>query len=79
MFNKMLRKRAECLYINAYSGHADMNDLDPYVKKIAGLKRLILVHGEPHQMEPFAERMRTAMPGVEVRLPEVGAEIAIDG
>ena len=72
IFNKILRKRAECLYINAYSGHADMADLDPYVEKIDGLQRLILVHGEPYQMEPFAERVRAAKPGIEVLMPEKG-------
>ncbi len=70
IFNRMLRKRAECVYINAYSGHADMADLDPYVQKIPGLQRLILVHGEPSQMDPFAERIRTANPGIEVLMPE---------
>lgn len=70
IFNNMLRKRAECLYINAYSGHADMNDLDPYVEKIPGIKKLVLVHGEPSQMEPFAERIRAAKPGMEVLIPQ---------
>lgn len=77
IFNKYLRKRAECLYINAYSGHADMADLDPYVQKVPGLKKLILVHGEPHQMEPFAERVRTANPGIEVLMPEREGEIVL--
>ena len=77
IFNKMLRKRAECLYINAYSGHADMNDLDPYVEQIDGLKKLILVHGEQYQMEPFAERIRVANPGIEVLMPERDKEIVV--
>lgn len=58
IFNQTVRKRAEVQYIDAYSGHADAQDLDAYVDAIQGLKQLILVHGEPAQMDPFAERLK---------------------
>ena len=77
IFNKMYRKRAEMHYINAYSGHADKNDLDAYVKKVEELQKLILVHGELKQMEPFAERVRKANKGIEVLTPKRGEEIII--
>lgn len=77
IFNKVLRKRAECLYINAYSGHADMDNLDPYVRNVAGLRKLMLVHGEPGQMEPFAARISAANPTIDVLMPERGVEIAV--
>ena len=69
IFDKVYSKKAEVVYIDAYSGHADMADLDHYVMGVDGLKKLILVHGELHQMEPFAKRMEIAK-GVEVMMPE---------
>lgn len=58
IFDKMYRKRAEVVYIEAYSGHGDMLDLDKYVGSIEGLQKVILVHGESVQMDPFAARIR---------------------
>ena len=68
IFDQMVAKKAQCTYIDAYSGHADMNDLDNYVASIADLKKMILVHGEVEQMEPFAKRIRDVR-GIEVVLP----------
>ncbi|MBI3332171.1 MBL fold metallo-hydrolase [Candidatus Peregrinibacteria bacterium] len=69
IFDRSYSKKAEVVYIDAYSGHADMADLDHYVMTVNGLKKLILVHGEPRQMEPFAGRMKSAK-GVEVLMPK---------
>ncbi len=69
IFDEVLQKKAEIIYIDAYSGHADMHDLDAYLKAIPGLKKVLLVHGELTQMEPFAQRIRTFGP-IEVILPE---------
>ncbi len=69
IFDQTYEKKAEVVTIDCYSGHADMDDLDRYVKPIDGLKKLILVHGELEQMQPFGERMKTAK-GVEVFMPE---------
>lgn len=67
IFDQMYQKKAEIVSIDAYSGHADMHDLDKYVFAIEGLKRVILVHGELQQMEPFAERIRQK--GITVEMP----------
>lgn len=67
IFDELIPKNAEVTYINAYSGHADMEDLDRYVRSIEGLKKVILVHGEPEQMEPFAQRIRGL--GIEAVTP----------
>lgn len=74
IFDETYPKKAEVVYIDAYSGHADMADLDHYVMEVEDLQKLILVHGEPAQMDPFAERMRRAK-GVEVMTPERGEQI----
>lgn len=60
IFDRMYQKRAEIDYIAAYSGHADMRDLDAYVQGIEGVKNVMLVHGEASQMQPFAERIRAS-------------------
>ena len=74
IFNEMYQKKAETFYINAYSGHADMADLDSFVCNIEGLKKLILVHGELEQMEPFAERLNHVC-DAEIVMPERGQSI----
>ncbi len=76
IFDEMIPKRAEVIYINAYSGHADCEDLDRYVGSIKGLQHVILVHGEPAQMDPFAERIRRT-PNIDVRMPEREEEISL--
>jgi metallo-beta-lactamase family protein len=68
IFDKFYSKKAEIQYIDAYSGHAGMDELDEFVMKIEGLKKVILVHGELDQMKPFAERIK-AKKGVEALMP----------
>jgi metallo-beta-lactamase family protein len=75
IFDEFYPKKAEILSINAYSGHADRDDLDRYVAAVTDVKDVILVHGEPAQMDPFAERIRTRKPGVYVHTPERGQEL----
>jgi metallo-beta-lactamase family protein len=76
IFDEIRQKKAEIVYIDAYSGHADMTDLDAFVKATEGVKKVFLVHGELAQMEPFAERIRE-FKKVEVVLPERHAEYEI--
>lgn len=76
IFNRTYQKKAQTVYINAYSGHADMDDLDSYVSAVEGLKNLVLVHGELEQMQPFAERMGKAMQA-KVHMPERNEEIVL--
>ena len=75
IFDRMYQKNAHISYIDAYSGHADKDDLDHYVSSIEGLKRVMLVHGEPIQMDPFAERIRGK--GIEVVCPEREEEVIV--
>ncbi|MBU2259545.1 MBL fold metallo-hydrolase, partial [Patescibacteria group bacterium] len=67
----------EVVHINAYSGHADMADLDNFVVSTEGIKKIILVHGELDEMNPFAQRIRHAKEGVEILMPEKEEEILI--
>ncbi len=76
IFDEMIPKRAEIVSIDVYSGHADMDDLDAYVKGIDGLKKVVLVHGELTQMHPFADRLRAQL-GVEVLMPPREEEVTL--
>ncbi len=69
IFDAFVHKRAHITYIDAYSGHADMSDLDTWVGAIDGVKKVILVHGELAQMQPFASRIGAMKPGCTVLTP----------
>lgn len=77
IFDETVQKKAEVHYINAYSGHADKNDLDALIQAQKNLKGLFLVHGEEHAMFALAERTEAAMK-VAITLPERGKEYAIN-
>ena len=77
IFDTMYQKRAETIYINAYSGHADMTDLDNYICSIKNLQALILVHGEESQMLPLKERVSHVCTNLNVIIPERDEEITV--
>ncbi len=58
IFDQMYKVNAEVVIMEAFSAHADMNDLDNYVKGVKGLKKVLLVHGEIDQSKPFAKRIK---------------------
>ena len=58
IFDQMYKVNAEVVIMEAFSAHADMNDLDNYVKGVKNLKKVLLVHGEIDQSEPFAKRIK---------------------
>jgi len=76
IFDEIIKKKAETVYINAYSGHADKDDLDRLIQNIPKLKKLFLVHGEERAMFALAERTAVAMP-VDTEMPERTKEYQI--
>ncbi len=70
IFDKMLKVNAEIVILEAFSAHADMNDLDDYVSKIKGLKKVMMVHGEVDQSKEFAERVKKMNKGIVVEIME---------
>ena len=76
IFDEMFRKKAKIVSIDAYSGHADMRDLDQFVFSTKDIQKVILVHGELDAMEPFAKRIATAKK-VSVVMPEREEEIVL--
>ena len=77
IFDRMYAKKAQSVYINAYSGHADMNDLDHFVNATENVRTVILVHGEREQMEPFAKRIQKAHVDRTVLMPELGQMMSL--
>ena len=69
IFDEFVPKKAEVVYIDAYSGHADKADLDAFIASMDGLSTLVLVHGEMAQMQPFAQRSKMTHPALDVRMP----------
>ncbi len=76
IFNDVIEKKAEIQYINAYSGHADMHDLDSYIKNVTELKKLFFVHGEMTSMDALASRT-SSYSRAEITSPERGKEYEI--
>jgi metallo-beta-lactamase family protein len=72
IFGEMYPLRAEVETIEAFSAHADQNDLMAHVRHFdrSRLKRVFLVHGELDQSE--ALRQKLAAEGYNVEIPEKG-------
>lgn len=69
IFDEFVPKKAEVVYIDAYSGHADKHDLDAFLAPMRDVKTILFVHGELAQMQPLAARTKAALPHAEVYLP----------
>jgi metallo-beta-lactamase family protein len=65
--------RAQVSVMNAFSAHADKNDLIDYARTAGGgCKNVFLIHGEPDQQEPLAENLRKL--GLKCEIPAAGQE-----
>lgn len=69
-----LRARVEVL--NAFSAHADRNDLLAYVDACGDVRRVFLVHGEPDQQEPLQATLTER--GRRVDAPARGESFELD-
>ena len=68
--------RAEIHKFSVFSGHADSEEILQWVKPIQGLRRVLVVHGEPESTEALAKKLRDGL-GVEVSVPERGKGISL--
>ena len=63
--------RARIASLDAFSGHADKNELRRYVESVTGdIKKFFVVHGEESQAMAFAQTVRAMKPKAEVVVPE---------
>lgn len=67
---------AEVVVINAFSRHADQNELSDYVEACRPLKRVFIVHGDVDQSQGIYERL--SQNGVNVHMPEKGEAVRLD-
>ena len=70
IFGDMFKRKARVVDLDAFSAHADRNDLIGYVRATKP-KKTFLVHGESHQREALAEALRDQKL-TEVFLPKRG-------
>ncbi len=63
--------RAKIASVDAFSGHADKNELQRYVQALTGdIKKIAVIHGEEAQCLAFAETLRGLKPKAEVLVPQ---------
>ncbi|MSU63082.1 MAG: MBL fold metallo-hydrolase [Pedosphaera sp.] len=71
IFGEPCAVKARVASINAFSGHADKNELRRYVGKISGdIKKIAVVHGEETQALAFGRTLRVMKPDADVIVPD---------
>ncbi|OQW97814.1 MAG: hypothetical protein BWK77_00830 [Verrucomicrobia bacterium A1] len=70
IFGDWFERKAEVVVLNAFSAHADRNELLEYVRNVRP-PRVFLVHGESRQREAFGAALKEAGQP-EVHLPAAG-------
>jgi metallo-beta-lactamase family protein len=75
IFGDMFDRKAEVAVLDAFSAHADRDDLLAYAKA-SQAKQIYLVHGESEAREALAEALRSSL-GVHVGLPVRGDAVEI--
>ena len=69
---------AEVETINAFSGHADKNELRAWVEQVTGsLRGSFVVHGEEEPANAFATTLRELHPQSDVRVPAFGDSVEL--
>ena len=70
IFGEPQAVRAQVASLDAFSGHADKNELTAYVKNLTGeIKKISVIHGEGTQALAFADTLRQLQPKAEVVVP----------
>lgn len=77
IFGDLFKLKAEVEVLNAFSAHADRNDLIDYVRRVKP-RKVCLAHGESHQREALAEAIREEQLAEEVILPVTGQVLELD-
>ena len=70
--------KAQIKDIKTMSSHADQEQLLYWLKKINGLKKVVLIHGEELPRLVLTEKIRQEIPGVEVILPVLHQEVTLE-
>lgn len=76
--DRMVKLNAEVKVLNGFSSHADMNELDVFLKPLAGqVKNVRLVHGDPDQATPMVARLKGYGFG-DVAYPDRGDKVTME-
>ncbi len=76
IFGEEHRLRARVEKINAFSAHADRDEIMEYVSSLKGnIKKIFIVHGEPDQSEKLSQKLTSS--GWDTLIPEPGEEYEI--
>lgn len=79
IFGEEVERRAPVFHMEAFSGHADREELFAFATGFDEQKpgRLVLVHGEPEEQGPLAERLRREGGYARVELARRGETIEL--
>ena len=75
IFGESLKRRCEVATLNAFSGHADRDELFANVKA-SGAKKVYCVHGEETAIHGFADRITEEL-GLEAHVPKDGEALVL--
>lgn len=75
IFGMEYELNAEVVVINAFSGHADKNDLIRYAQRCSPLRGVFLVHGDEDQTQALHEGLLAA--GIRSFMPEKNEEAVL--
>ena len=77
IFGESFELKAEVEVINAFSAHADKNELVDYALKTQGrLKKIFIVHGDMDQSEALASELKTK--GLRPHIPKKFETVALE-
>ncbi len=75
IFGEPLKRRCEVATLNAFSGHADRDELFANVQN-CGAKKVYCVHGESTVIHGFADRITEEL-GIEAHVPQDGEKLEL--
>lgn len=67
---------AQVVVINAFSGHADKNELYEYTKSCLPIKRVFIVHGEEEQSQSISDLL--SQNGINTYIPQKNEEVELN-
>jgi metallo-beta-lactamase family protein len=78
IFGEPYRVRAHIETINAFSGHADKDELRAWAEQVTGaLRGMFVVHGDEAPANAFAATLRELHPQADVRVPAFGDSVEL--
>lgn len=78
IFGEPYAVKAKIEAIDSFSGHADKNELQTYLKKLSGsMKRIFVIHGEEAQSQALAETLRGIKRKSDVLVPSQGQSVEV--